>query len=132
MPSLFLKIFVLFWLTVVAVTCVVFAEAHYDRIDHAVFDSTVTPFVAQQAVQIFERYGRLEFKHRFNDFNRAFPGNWYFFDQEGNELQGESAPADVIALSKRAAASDQTQVSSSSIQRLVGREPLEPTADITS
>jgi signal transduction histidine kinase len=128
MPNLFLKIFLWFWFGMSIVMCVFFSVTHVPvRANRALVQSLSIPDHAQRISEIFETYGPQEFVNRFHDFQKPFHGAWYFFDQDGKELQGEAVPVAVLKIERAAAADDQTQYVTSSGHQLLAQRAISST-----
>ena len=126
MSTLFLKIFLWFWLAMVVVTTVVFTQAQYIRANQTLLDRTLTPLLAQQSAEIFENYGPSEFPKYFQNFEKAFRFTGYFFNQESTELQGKAVPPEVFRITKLAASNDETQIVTINGRRFVGQQTVAP------
>jgi two-component system, OmpR family, sensor histidine kinase CpxA len=93
MKSLFLKIFLSFWLAqALIVALVVIATVVYRPQTESPFWEYVKSHVAQQLVQAYEGGGSGGLSNRIDQFGNTLKLQAFLFDEQGRELSGRSAP----------------------------------------
>jgi len=103
MRSLFLKIFLWFWLSVILIssTLVVIALITHSNSDKAEWQNqAIVAAEAAQSVDIYERQGAAAVKKHFESFPKR-PMNAYLFDDQGREVLGNNPPRQAIQLAKK-------------------------------
>ncbi len=129
--SLYLKIFLWFWLAMIVVSgTLVFsvmatqrrlAEAREERMD-----STMTPLIAAEAARIFEQEGKSGLHEYFRKFGNDRHFHPLFYDSDGREILGQSTFADADAVAQLAEQNDVTHVKHEGKGRLVGQRTSGP------
>jgi len=126
MRSLFLKIFLWFWLAMVLVTLTLLissfvSESRSSRARDELMDRTMTPLVADNFAEVFDRDGVAGYTALLERGKGAFPWNVFIFDEQGTELAGKALPPAVREAAERALASKQTEIVRSGSSRAVGQ-----------
>jgi signal transduction histidine kinase len=98
MKSLFLKIFLWFWLTFLMIGAVLSAVVTLTHSNDAMLEglSSRLSLEARAAVDIYEREGKTGLKHHFDavvERDRIQP---YFFNHEGTEVLGRTPPVQAV------------------------------------
>ena len=93
MKSLFLKIFLSFWLAqALIVALVVLATVVFRPQTESPFWDYVKSHIADQLVQAYEGGGATGLSHRIDQFGSTLKLQAFLFDAEGHELSGRTAP----------------------------------------
>ncbi len=94
MKSLFLKIFLWFWLTFLMIGATLSAVTTFIHPDDTLLArlSVRLPLEAKAAVDIYEREGKTGLKHYLDGLAERPSIEPYFFDQEGREVLGRTPP----------------------------------------
>jgi len=93
MKSLFLKIFLSFWLAqALIVALVVLATVAFRPQTESPFWDYVKAHIADQLVQAYEGGGAGGLSHRIDQFGSTLKLQAFLFDAEGRELSGRTAP----------------------------------------
>jgi signal transduction histidine kinase len=126
MRSLFLKIFLWFWLAMVLATLTLLisssiSESRFSREREETMDRTMTPLVADNFIEIFDRQGVAGFSAFLERGKEAFPWTPYLFDERGTELLGRLAASPIREALERTLASKQTEIVRSGSSRAVGQ-----------
>ena len=126
MRSLFLKIFLWFWLAMVLVTLTLLissfiSESRSSRERDETMDRTMTPLVADNFVEVFDREGLTGYAALMARGKDAFPWNAYLFDEHGKEVTGKLGLPAVLEAFERSLASKHTEIVYSNSSRAVGQ-----------
>jgi two-component system sensor histidine kinase CpxA len=89
-------------------------------------DSTMTPLVASGAARLFEEKGKHGLKNYFEALGGESRFHAYFFDIDGKEELGQTAPNGVKAMLQAAKNTDETQVEEQALGRLIGQRTSGP------
>lgn len=113
--SLFLKIFLWFWLAMVLITISLlisssFNESQSSRAREEAVDRTMTPFIADNFAEVFDREGKTGFAGFFARGQENFPWTPFLFDELGNEALGRSVAPSARQAFELALKSHQTEV----------------------
>ena len=101
MKSLFLKIFLSFWLAqALIVALVVIATVVFRPQTESPFWEYIKEHTAQQLVEAYETGGAPRLSTQIDQLNTTFKFQSYLFDDQGRELAGRSAPAWAHRLSR--------------------------------
>ena len=93
MKSLFLKIFLSFWLVqALIVALVVIATVVFRPQTESPFWDYVKGHIAEQLVQAYEGGGNVGLARRIDQFGNTLKLQAFLFDEQGNELSGRAAP----------------------------------------
>ncbi|HZS09492.1 MAG TPA: ATP-binding protein [Blastocatellia bacterium] len=114
MRSLFLKIFLWFWLAlgllvVAGVLVVATTETEPVRARWREVMGGALVFYAQSAVEVLERDGRGKLNDYLERLERSSRIHAVVFDRQGHELSGRTVPAGAQELARRAAQSNRTE-----------------------
>jgi two-component system, OmpR family, sensor histidine kinase CpxA len=94
MKSLFLKIFLSFWLAqALIVALVVLATVVFRPQTESPFWDYVKGHIADQLIQAYEGGGASGLSHRIDQFGSTLKLRAFLFDADGRELSGRTAPA---------------------------------------
>ena len=94
MKSLFLKIFLSFWLAqALIVALVVLATVVFRPQTESPFWDFVKTHIADQLVQAYEGGGAPGLSHRIDQFGSTLKLHAFLFDEQGRELSGRTAPS---------------------------------------
>jgi signal transduction histidine kinase len=126
MRSLFLKIFLWFWIAMVLVSLTLILssavrETNSSRQRDEEIDRTMTPMVAARFAEIYDTEGTAVFSAFLNRSQNSFPWRPFLFDAQGHEVLGHSLPADGMEAYGLAAEQAQTQIFRSGDTRWVGQ-----------
>jgi len=93
MRSLFLKIFLWFWLAMILITLTLFvssslSESRSSRARDEAMDRTMTPLVADNFAEAFDREGKGALEALLARGQGTFPWTPYLFDESGKEVLG--------------------------------------------
>jgi len=126
MRSLFLKIFLWFWLAMVLVTLTLLisafvSESRFSREREETMDRTMTPLVADDFAEVFDREGLKGFSSLLEQGKDVFPWVPFLFDEKGKELLDRTVSPRVREAFDRAIASKQTEIVRTGPVRAVGQ-----------
>jgi signal transduction histidine kinase len=115
MQSLFLKIFLWFWVAMVLIslTLVLSSEVREKNSSHQhedEIDRTMTPMVADHLSEIYDKQGAAAYAEFLNRSKASFHWRPFLFDSEGREVDGSVAPDHAIEAYKQALGQSQTQI----------------------
>lgn len=102
MRSLFLKIFLWFWLSVILISSalVVIALITHSNSDKAEWQNqAIVAAEAAQSVDVYEREGAAALKKHFESLPKR-PMNAFLFDDQGREVLGNKPPKEAIQLAQ--------------------------------
>src|ERR1044072_909813 len=121
LPSLYLKIFIWFWLAMIIINVATFAMFALTRptpIRRSWRDLTQVGPKAQKAAEVYEQSGAAALSSTLQATEKATGVSATFFDENGNELSGGNVPVGASELIARAADSREIEFS------FAGRDPL--------
>src|SRR5262249_29493663 len=98
MRSLFVKIFLWFWLTVVLIASILEIMSAVSRANSEEVEWQSRAFVAGEAaraVDIYERQGAAALKEHFQHLPKR-PMHAYLIDEHGNEVLGQQLPEQAV------------------------------------
>ena len=126
MHSLFLKIFLWFWFAMVLVVLTLlisssYSESRNTRERDEAMDRTMSPLVADNFAEVFDREGPPGFSALLARGKDAFPWMPYLFDPSGAEALGRSVSPKALEAFRLALASRGTEVVHSGEARWVGQ-----------
>ena len=126
MRSLFLKIFLWFWLAMVLVTLTLLissfvGESRSSRERNESMDRTMTPLVADNFAGTFDREGLQSYKALLAHGKEVFPWDVYLFDAQGSEVNAQAVSPLIREAFDRSFASKQTEIVGSGPARVVGQ-----------
>jgi len=126
MRSLFLKIFLWFWLAMALVSLTLFLssvvrESHSSRERNEEIDRTMTPMVASHLAELYDKDGKDAFAALIKRSRNSFPWNPYLFDYEGRDVLGRSAGPQAREAFHLALGQPQTQIVYDGNTRWVGQ-----------
>src|SRR6202142_2853140 len=103
MRSLFLKIFLSFWLAMVLVSATLIAsviatQSQFKAMRAEEFDRTVMPLVAARAADILDDHGMGAPADFLNSLENTLHWQGYLFDAEGKEILSQPSPPEVDAI----------------------------------
>jgi signal transduction histidine kinase len=126
MRSLFLKVFLWFWLAMALVIGALFVTTELTRTRQPFPFYTgmdrIMDVYARVAANTYERAGRAGLAQLFGEADKA-DITFFFFDEQGAEVTGQSVPPDVQAAARRAAATRQI-VRAPPGERMFGAHPV--------
>ncbi|MFL6208227.1 MAG: ATP-binding protein [Pyrinomonadaceae bacterium] len=106
MRSLFLKVFLWFWLAMALVVGALFVTTELTRTRQPFPFYTgmdrIMDVYARQAADTYERTGRAGLAQLFGAANNRADITFFFFDEQGTEVMGRSVPPEVQAAARRA------------------------------
>jgi signal transduction histidine kinase len=116
--SLFLKIFLSFWLAMVLVSAtlifsVVTTQSQFKASRAEEFDRTVMPLMAARAADILDDHGMGALADFLSSLQTTLHWQAYLFDDEGKEILSQSTEAEVDAMAMYALQSVGTQIQTS-------------------
>jgi signal transduction histidine kinase len=126
MRSLFLKIFLWFWIAMVLVSLTLVLssavrETNASRQHDEEIDRTMTPMVAARFSEIYDTEGAAGFSALLNRSKNGFPWQPFLYDSQGKEVLGRAVPADGERVYRLAADHPETQIIHSGDTRWVGQ-----------
>ena len=122
--SLFLKIFIWFWLAMILVNVALFAAVTLTRptpTGRSWRDLTLVGPYAQKAAELFEQGGKPALVTYLSDTEKTSGINAVFFDDNGQELSGREAPAGSDELMGKAEKSGEIEFNFAGRNTLVAR-----------
>jgi len=113
MRSLFLKIFLSFWLAMVLVSATLIAsviatQSQFNTMRAEEFDRTVMPVVAARAADILDDHGMGALADFLNSLQNTLHWQAYLFDDEGKEILSQPSPPEVDAIAQSALQTNET------------------------
>jgi two-component system, OmpR family, sensor histidine kinase CpxA len=113
MRSLFLKIFLSFWLAMVLVSATLIAsviatQSQFKAMRAEEFDRTVMPVVAARAADILDDHGMGALADFLNSLENTLHWQAYLFDDEGKEILSQPSPPEVYAIAQSALQTNET------------------------
>src|ERR1700733_8254664 len=113
MRSLFLKIFLSFWLAMVLVSATLIAsviatQSQFKAMRAEEFDRTVMPVVAARAADILDDHGMGALADFLNSLENTLHWQAYLFDDEGKEILSQPSPPEVDAIAQSALQTNET------------------------
>jgi len=126
MRSLFLKIFLWFWFAMVLVVLTLlisssYSESRKTRERDEAMDRSMSPLVADNFAEVFDREGRAGFSALLARGKGAFPWTPYLFDASGAEALGRSVSPQAFEAFRLALGSRGTEVVHRGEARWVGQ-----------
>jgi two-component system sensor histidine kinase CpxA len=126
MRSLFLKIFLWFWLAMVLISLILLLssavrESQSSREREEEIDRTMTPMVASRLAEIYDKDGAVAFAAFLNHSQEGFPWRPFLFDLPAREVLGRSLPAAGQDVLRLALERPQTQIVRDDNSRWVGQ-----------
>jgi signal transduction histidine kinase len=124
--SLFLKIFLWFWLAMVLVSLTLiisslWSESRESRARDEAMDRTMTPLIADDIAEVYDRAGKQAFAAFLSRGKDSFPWQVYLFDPEGREALDRPASQQMRGLLSLAFISQGTEVLHQGNSRLVAQ-----------
>jgi two-component system sensor histidine kinase CpxA len=127
MRSLFLKVFLWFWLAMALVVGALFVTTELTRTRQQFPFYTgmdrIMDVYAREAANTYERAGRAGLEQLFGEAKNRADITFFFFDEQGAEVTGRSVPPDVQEAARRAAATRQI-VRAPPGERMFGAHPV--------
>jgi signal transduction histidine kinase len=113
MRSLFLKIFLSFWLAMVLVSATLIAsviatQSQFKAMRAEEFDRTVMPLVAARAADILDDHGMGALADFLNSLENTLHWQAYLFDDEGKEILSQPSPPEIDAIAQSALQTNET------------------------
>jgi two-component system sensor histidine kinase CpxA len=113
--TLFLKIFLSFWLAMVLVSAVLVAsvittQSQFRDMRAAEFDRTLMPLMAARAADILDDHGMGALADFLTSLQTTLHWQAYLFDDEGKEILSQPAPPEADAMAQSALQSPNTQI----------------------
>lgn len=127
--SLYLKIFIWFWLAMIIInvaTFAIFALTRPTPIRRSWRDLTQVGPNAQKAAEVYEQSGAAALSSTLQATEKATGVSTTFFDENGNELSGRNVPVGASELIARAADSREIEFSFAGRDTLVARPVVSP------
>jgi signal transduction histidine kinase len=129
MRSLFLKIFLWFWIAMVLISLTLFLsslerESNSSRLRDEEIDRTMTPMVAARLAEIYDDEGSAAFAAFLDRSRNSFPWRAYLFDSHGHEVLARSPSPRAMEVYRLALAEQQTQIVRLGDVRWVGQTVL--------
>lgn len=130
MRSLYMKIFLWFWLATVLVGgTLVFSiletQSEYTQALEEANDRIVTPPYAERYVTIFEEQGKAALADSIAR-GKVVGAHGYLFGEDGREELGQSLPSDAKAIVQVARGTDQAQIARTTTRRYVAQKVIGP------
>src|SRR5580698_10201886 len=118
MRTLFLKIFLSFWLAMVLVSAVLIAsvittQSQFRDMRAEEFDRTLMPLMAARAADILDDHGMGALADFLTSLQTTLHWQAYLFDDEGREILSQPAPPEADAMAQSALQSVGTQIMTS-------------------
>ncbi len=115
MRSLFLKIFLSFWLAMVLVSAtliasVVTTQSQFKAMRAEEFDRTVMPLMAARAADILDDHGMGALADFLTSLQTTLHWQAYLFDDEGHEILSQPTPAEADLIAQSALQSSETKI----------------------
>ena len=132
MRTLFLKIFLWFWLAMVLVSgtlilSVVTTQSQFIARRAAQSDQTITPLVAARAADVLDDHGMGALSDFLASLDTTLHAQAYLFDDEGKEILSQPAPPVAEALAQTALQTDATKIFIFHGTKFVARRTIGPT-----
>jgi two-component system sensor histidine kinase CpxA len=133
MRSLYIKIFLWFWLATILVGgTLVFSiletQSEYFRAGEEANDRTLTPRFAEGWATVFERQDKSAIAE-YNAHAKGIGAHVYFFDSDGKERFGQTPPPEANTIVQTARGTDETQVLWSTTRRFVAQRTVGPSGN---
>jgi signal transduction histidine kinase len=130
--TLFLKIFLWFWLAMVLVSgalilSVVTTQSQFTARRAAQSDRTITPLVAARAADVLDDHGMGALSDFLASLDTTLHAQAYLFDDEGKEILSQPAPPLAEALAQTALQTDDTKIVITRGTKFVARRTIGPT-----
>jgi signal transduction histidine kinase len=115
LSSLFLKIFLSFWLAMVLVSAtliasVVTTQSQFRALRAEEFDHTVMPLMAARAADILDDHGMGALADFLSSLQTTLHWQAYLFDDEGKEILSQPTPPEADAMATSALQSAETRI----------------------
>src|SRR5580658_10593115 len=112
--SLFLKIFLTFWLAMVLVSgtliaSVVTTQSQFKAMRAEEFDRTVMPLMAARAADILDDHGMGALADYLTSLQTTLSWQAFLFDDEGKEILSQPTPAEADAIAQKALQAGDTE-----------------------
>jgi signal transduction histidine kinase len=116
--TLFLKIFLSFWLAMVLVSAVLIAsiissQSQFRDMRAEEFDRTLMPLMAARAADILDDHGMGALADFLTSLQTTLHWQAYLFDDEGKEILSQPAPPEADAMAQSALQSPSTEIMTS-------------------
>jgi two-component system, OmpR family, sensor histidine kinase CpxA len=126
MRSLYMKIFLWFWLAMVLVGgtlvfSIIETQSEYTQALEDANDKIVTPPYAERYVTIFEEQGK-DALANYIARGKEVGAHVYLFGEDGKEELGQSLPSDAKGIVQIARGTDQTQITRTTTRRFVAQK----------
>lgn len=129
MRSLFLKIFIWFWLAMILINVALFAAVAITRptpTGRSWRDLTLVGPNAQKAAEVYEQSGAAGLAANLKDTEKGSGVTATFFDDSGKELSGQVAPSGAAEIIARTAKSGEIEFNFAARQTMVARPIVSP------
>ena len=115
MRSLFLKIFLWFWvaMALVSITLILselFSDTRSSQARDDAVDRTMTPLIADNFIEIYDTQGKAGLSAFLSRSESSFPWTPYLFDANGNEVSGRKVSPDTRQAYELAPRNGQTEI----------------------
>lgn len=132
MNSLFIKIFLWFWLAMVLVVAallisVLVTQSQTSRQHDQEMDRKFSPLLAEHAAKLYEDHGTAGLREFLLHFPTPGDAGKFFFDEQGREILGGAPSPDVDELRRKAAQTSDTQILISPGHHFVAQPAIGPT-----
>jgi signal transduction histidine kinase len=130
MRSLYIKIFLWFWLAMVLVGgtlvfSIVETQSEIARIGEEANDRALTPPYAERWAAVFENQGKSAMAE-YIEHAKGSGTHVYFFNEDGKEQFGKTPPAEASAILQTARGTDETQILWGKTRRFVAQRVAGP------
>jgi signal transduction histidine kinase len=131
MRTLYIKIFLWFWLAMVLViaTLVFSIGLTQSKVANAreeEMDRTLVPLLAERSAKIYEKQGRTALSADIANMHAPRGSQAYFFNEDAQEVLGQTLRSETNSMIQRARQTDDTQIEYRRGRRFVGQRTLGP------
>jgi signal transduction histidine kinase len=124
--SLFLKIFLWFWvaMALVSITLILselFSDTRSSQARDDAVDRTMTPLIADNFIEIYDTQGKAGLSAFLSRSESSFPWTPYLFDANGNEVSGRKVSPETRQAYELAPRNGQTEIIHRGASRWVGQ-----------
>ena len=131
MRTLYMKIFLWFWLAMVLVNATLIfsiglTQSRATNAREEKMDRTLVPLLAERAVESYEKQGKAGLSASLAAMHGPGGSRAFFLDEDGKEILGQTLPSEANATIQQARRTDDAQIEYGTRRRFVAQRTLGP------